>query len=108
MKKVPLLIAIFFITGVFTAMSVPQRSAEATAEVPALDSFHEVIFKIWHEAWPKKDAALLKQLAPDRLCFGSHAPFYYFESAQLKLQESDLSPEQLAAITHDNARKLLA
>jgi predicted TIM-barrel fold metal-dependent hydrolase len=51
---------------------------------------------------------LLKQLAPDRLCFGSHAPFYYFESAQLKLQESALSPEQLAAITHDNARKLLA
>ncbi len=51
---------------------------------------------------------LLKQLPPGRLCFGSHAPFYYFESAQLKLQESALSPEQLAAITHDNAHKLLA
>jgi hypothetical protein len=50
---------------------------------------------------------LLKQLPPDRLCFGSHAPFYYFESAKLKLQESDLTPAQLAAVSHDNARKLL-
>ncbi|MBI5775156.1 MAG: amidohydrolase family protein [Verrucomicrobia bacterium] len=50
---------------------------------------------------------LLKQLPPDRLCFGSHAPFYYFESAKLKLQESDLTPAQRAALTHDNARKLL-
>ncbi|MBI3879557.1 MAG: amidohydrolase family protein [Verrucomicrobia bacterium] len=50
---------------------------------------------------------LLKQIPPDRLCFGSHAPFYYFESAKLKLQESDLTPAQLAALSHDNARKLL-
>jgi len=42
-----------------------QRPAEATAEVPALDSFHEVIFKIWHEAWPNKNTAILRDLAPD-------------------------------------------
>lgn len=42
-----------------------ERPAEAVARVPALDSFHEVIYKIWHEAWPKKDAALLRQLAPE-------------------------------------------
>ncbi|NJN05905.1 MAG: amidohydrolase family protein [Rhodobacteraceae bacterium] len=51
---------------------------------------------------------MLPQLPPDRLCFGSHAPFYYFESAKLKLQESVLTTTQLAALTHDNARKLLA
>lgn len=50
---------------------------------------------------------MLKQIPPDRLCFGSHAPFYYFESATLKLQESELTPAQLAAVTHENARKLL-
>jgi DNA transposition AAA+ family ATPase len=33
--------------------------------VPALDSFHETIFKIWHEAWPKKDTAMLRQLLPE-------------------------------------------
>ncbi len=42
-----------------------QRPAEATASVPALDSFHEVIFKIWHEAWPKKDTTMLRQLLPE-------------------------------------------
>jgi hypothetical protein len=42
-----------------------QRSADATARVPALDSFHEVIFKIWHDAWPAKNVSMLRQLAPE-------------------------------------------
>jgi hypothetical protein len=50
----------------FSSASVyAQRPAEATAEVPALDFFHEVIFKIWHEAWPQKNTSMLRQLAPD-------------------------------------------
>jgi hypothetical protein len=65
MRKIPVFIAAFFITGILSAVSSPQRPAEATAEVPALDSFHEVIFKIWHDAWPNKNMALLKQLAPE-------------------------------------------
>ncbi len=46
-------------------VAYPQRPADATASVPALDSFHEVIFKIWHEAWPKKNTAMLQQLLPE-------------------------------------------
>jgi len=42
-----------------------EKPADAVADVPALHSFHEVIFKIWHEAWPKKDAAMLRQLLPE-------------------------------------------
>jgi hypothetical protein len=42
-----------------------QRPEETVASVPALDAFHEVIYKIWHEAWPKKDTALLRQLLPE-------------------------------------------
>ncbi len=42
-----------------------QNPADATARVPALDAFHEVIYKIWHEAWPKKDTAMLAQLLPE-------------------------------------------
>jgi NADH dehydrogenase/NADH:ubiquinone oxidoreductase subunit G len=42
-----------------------QRSADATAEVPALGSFHEVIYKIWHEAWPEKNTTMLRQLLPE-------------------------------------------
>jgi len=42
-----------------------QRPAETVASVPALDTFHEVIYQIWHEAWPKKDAAMLRKLLPE-------------------------------------------
>src|SRR5258705_13983732 len=31
-------------------------------------------------------ANLLKQIPPERVLFGSYAPFFYFESAQLKLK----------------------
>jgi NADH dehydrogenase/NADH:ubiquinone oxidoreductase subunit G len=42
-----------------------EKPPDAVADVPALHAFHEVIFKIWHEAWPKKDTAVLRQLLPD-------------------------------------------
>ncbi len=42
-----------------------ERPPEATASVPALESFHEVIREIWHDAWPKKDVALLRKLQPE-------------------------------------------
>lgn len=50
---------------------------------------------------------LLKDWPQDRVVFGSHAPFFYWESAKLKLQESELSESQLAAITHQNATAIL-
>lgn len=52
------------------------------------------------EAW-------LRRAPGVRLAFGSHAPYFYFESALLKLQESALSPEQLAAVCHGHARAAL-
>jgi hypothetical protein len=50
---------------------------------------------------------LLRDWPLDKLVFGSHAPLFYWESAKLKLQESDLSDKQLAAITHQNATRCL-
>jgi uncharacterized protein len=52
-------------------------------------------------------ANLLKQVPLDRLVFGSYAPFFYFESALLKLKESDLSEAQAKVIRAGNARRLL-
>ena len=52
-------------------------------------------------------ANLLKQVPGDRVVFGSHAPFYYLESALLKLKESALSEPQAASIRAGNARRLL-
>jgi hypothetical protein len=50
---------------------------------------------------------LVKDIPVDRILFGSHAPSFYFESATLKLQESHLPITHVAAITHENARRLL-
>lgn len=47
---------------VFTQMDHPQ---ESRSDVPELWEFHEVIYQIWHEAWPDKNSELLKQLLPD-------------------------------------------
>ena len=51
-------------------------------------------------------ARFLEQVPMPRVLFGSHAPFFYFESAFLKLQESSLSQQQLNAIRHENAQRL--
>ena len=51
---------------------------------------------------------LLKKIPLCRLCFGSYAPMFYFESAMLKLKESELSDKQSAAIRWNNAQRLLS
>jgi uncharacterized protein len=53
-------------------------------------------------------ANLVKQLPIERLCFGSHAPLFYFESAALKLKESVLTAAQEQAIRSGNALRLRA
>lgn len=51
---------------------------------------------------------ILALVPVERLLFGSHFPFFYLESALLKLQESELGNFRLKAITQDNAAKLLS
>ncbi|MCX6955302.1 MAG: amidohydrolase family protein [Verrucomicrobia bacterium] len=51
---------------------------------------------------------LLKAVPGLRLAFGSHTPYFYFEAALLKLQESALTAEQLTAIRSGHARAALA
>lgn len=51
---------------------------------------------------------LIEQIPAERVLFGSHAPLFHFEAAELKLKESLLTAEQRRAICRDNARGLLA
>lgn len=39
--------------------------SDTTSDMPALRDFHTVVYKIWHDAWPRGDAQLLAQLQPD-------------------------------------------
>ena len=52
-------------------------------------------------------AKLAADVTPRKLLFGSHAPFFYFEAAALKMKEADLSENDARAISETNARNLL-
>ncbi len=40
-------------------------TSEISSDVPELWEFHEVIYQIWHEAWPEKNTTMLKDLIPE-------------------------------------------
>lgn len=48
-----------------TVAVLAQSPQETSPTVPALDSFHEVIMPMWHTAYPAKDYAALRKLAPE-------------------------------------------
>ena len=50
---------------------------------------------------------LINDIPIDRILFGSHSPSFYFEAAQLKLQESSLPAAHIRRITSETARTLL-
>ena len=52
-------------------------------------------------------ARLLERVSPERVLFGSHYPFFYFEAALLKMKESGLPVDQQKAVFEGNARRLL-
>jgi len=51
---------------------------------------------------------LIEKVTLDRVLFGSHSPFFYFESAELKVQEAGLSEAQKKAVLEGNARRLIS
>jgi hypothetical protein len=46
------------------AAAGPALAQETESAVPELSAFHEVIYPIWHTAYPDKDVAMLKSLVP--------------------------------------------
>lgn len=56
-----LALALFVLSAPALATTV---DADVEARVPALSSFHEVIYPLWHDAWPKKDVDALVALTP--------------------------------------------
>ena len=53
-------------------------------------------------------AKLIEQIGAERIVFGSHAPFFTWESAALKIQESGLDAAAERLILSGNAERLLS
>jgi hypothetical protein len=59
-------ISILFITlVVFTGVQAAPQAQETESTVPELAAFHEIIYPIWHTAYPDKDGAALRSYAPE-------------------------------------------
>ncbi len=52
-------------------------------------------------------ARLIAETSPRRVVFGSHSPFFYFESARLKVISEALPTDQERAVCGGNAQSLL-
>jgi hypothetical protein len=52
-------------------------------------------------------ARFIEDTSPSRVVFGSHYPFFYFESALLKVRSAGLPHDHQLAINEGNARSLL-
>lgn len=66
MKKFNLLLCLIFfvLTNQISFSQVKIDSSEITSSVPELTNFHEIIFPIWHTAYPAKDINALKGFVP--------------------------------------------
>ena len=53
-------------------------------------------------------ARLIEATSPKRVVFGSHSPFFYFESAWLKVRSAGLPHDQELALCDGNAQALLS
>lgn len=51
--------------GPALAQVADQHAHELDTRVPILTEFHEVIYQIWHTAWPEKNISMLAELLPE-------------------------------------------
>lgn len=76
MKRNILPVLLLFI--IFTSRGVNAQDStmahEISGSVPELEEFHNVIYEIWHNAYPNKDITLLKSYVND---VNSHAQKIY-------------------------------
>ena len=66
MKKLILVLPVFILFLFNNSFSQQEdHTTEISSSVPELFDFHEVVYPMWHTAYPNKDYALFKQLLPD-------------------------------------------
>ena len=66
MRRCAYFVALALVAAAATAAlgAEPAAIDETRASVPALSDFHDVIYPLWHDAWPNKNYALIQELLP--------------------------------------------
>jgi vacuolar-type H+-ATPase subunit H len=82
------MIALCLLAGSTIKKNAETDDLQTIANIPALDSLHESIYKLWHDAYPKKDYALIKNILP-----------------KLSISVSKLSESALPEILHSKQAK---
>jgi len=55
-----------FVTALVIALPATAVDvSETTATVPELSALHDVIYPLWHTAWPERDVAMMRELLPE-------------------------------------------
>lgn len=65
LSKIFTVIVLIALATITTYSQTQIDSAEIRSEVPALDQFHDVVYPIWHVAYPSKDYAALRSYVGD-------------------------------------------
>jgi hypothetical protein len=66
MKNIFSLLTVSFLIVQFPLFSQDhEHASEVDSSVPELFEFHEVIYPIWHTAYPEKNYEMLKEMVPD-------------------------------------------
>ena len=66
MKSIVLFLLLFLLCSFNNSFSQHEdQISEIDSSVPELFDFHEVVYPMWHTAYPNKDYALFKQLLPE-------------------------------------------
>lgn len=65
MKHKILISLALILFGLGLMLSAQSKTDEAQYGVPELDAFHEIIYPIWHTAYPQKDMAALRSFVPE-------------------------------------------
>lgn len=64
-KTFNLMLIIFAFVSVNLYSQDAERISEIDSSVPELFDFHEVIYPIWHTAYPEKNYTMLKEMVPE-------------------------------------------
>ncbi len=80
------------------------RYGEAQGKADEIMELTNLWIDISHVEYTDGLRLLIQRYGTRQLLFGTHAPFFVARSAILKLREAELSQEEHAAITRNNAR----